>query len=130
MAAGEKQKPALKKFHLPPLRLLSAFLPRNATCSSLEFLNLTPLSSDPDYRVALWDILALDVTVLGTSCLLTDDYFSLSLPGEVILVGRLEVLCSGFQGGRLSNCFGDFQAVLVNAGCKSLCKYSLSLPRL
>lgn len=30
------------------------------------------------------------------------------------------MLCSSFGGGRLSNCLGDFQAVLVNAGCKSL----------
>lgn len=68
------------------------------------------------------------MTVLrGTSYLLTDDYFFLSLPQEVILVGRLEVLCSGFQGGRLSNCLGDFQAVLVNAGCKSVCTNALSL---
>lgn len=75
-------------------------------------------------------MLALEVTVLrgvggGTSYLLTDDYFFLPLPQEVILVGRLEVLCSGFQGGRLSNCLGDFQAVLVNAGCKSVCTNAL-----
>lgn len=58
--------------------------------------------------------------------MITSFFFFFSLPQEVILVGRLEVLCSGFQGGRLSNCFGDFQAVLVNAGCKSLCTNALS----
>lgn len=29
------------------------------------------------------------------------------------------MLCSSFWGGHLSNCCGDFQAVLVNAGCKT-----------
>lgn len=57
---------------------------------------------------------------LGTLCLLTADYFVLSLPRGHILVGRLEMLCSSFWGGHLSNCLGDFQAVLVSAGCKSL----------